>query len=160
MNSLGERIAFYRKKKGLTQEQLAEKCSVSAQAVSKWENDLTSPDIMLIAPLAELFGISCDELLGARRFETGAIDPELVDIGKTLLKIKVKSVKGDDVNVNLPVSLADVILKSGSACMGDKGSLLAEIDFEQIITLIKAGAVGKLVDVKSAAGDLVEVWVE
>ncbi len=71
MNSLGEKIAHYRRKAGLTQEQLAEKCSVTAQAVSKWENGITSPDISLIAPLAELFGISCDELMGANKAETG-----------------------------------------------------------------------------------------
>ena len=41
MNSLGEKIAHYRRKAGLTQEQLAEKCSVTAQAVSKWENGIT-----------------------------------------------------------------------------------------------------------------------
>ena len=40
MNTLGQRIAYFRKQKGLTQEALAELCSVSAQAVSKWENDL------------------------------------------------------------------------------------------------------------------------
>ena len=38
LDTLDERIAFYRKKCGLTQEELAEKCSVTPQAVSKWEN--------------------------------------------------------------------------------------------------------------------------
>ena len=66
MNTLGQRISYYRKKLSLTQEELAEKCSVTPQAVSKWENDVSAPDISLIPVLAELFGISCDELLGAR----------------------------------------------------------------------------------------------
>ena len=159
MNSLGERIAYYRKKIQLTQEQLAEKCSVSAQAVSKWENDLTAPDIALIAPLSKLFGITCDELLGVCRGEAGLKAPELVDINKTLIKVKVDSAKGNKINVNLPVTLADAFLKS-AALFGDGAEALKSIDFAQIISLIKAGVVGKLVDVQSAAGDTVEVWVE
>ena len=43
MNILGQRIAYYRKKAGLTREELAEKCSVPPQAVSKWENDISAP---------------------------------------------------------------------------------------------------------------------
>lgn len=43
MNTLGQRIAYYRKKAGLTREELAEKCSVTPQAISKWENDISAP---------------------------------------------------------------------------------------------------------------------
>lgn len=46
--TLGQRIAELRKKEGLTQEELAEKLGVSPQAVSKWENDISCPDIMSI----------------------------------------------------------------------------------------------------------------
>lgn len=163
MNSLGERITHYRKKAGLTQEQLAEKCSVTAQAVSKWENDLTSPDISLIAPLAELFGISCDELLGKNKAEMVRVDPELIDISKMLLKVKVISARGDDVKMNLPLSLAEVFLKSGMINLNDSnmnGDVLKQIDFKQIVELVKCGAIGKLVEVNSADGDTVEIWVE
>lgn len=160
MNSLGERIAYWRKNRGLTQEQLAEKCSVTAQAVSKWENDLTAPDISLIVPLAEIFGITCDELLGASRSEVRIIDPAMVDLNKTFLKVKVDSAEGDHVNVNLPVSIADAVLKSGIIKDGEGAEMLKNIDFGQIVMLIKAGTVGKLVEVKSAEGDVVEVWVE
>ncbi len=59
LDTLDERIAFYRKKCGLTQEELAEKCSVTPQAVSKWENAITSPDISLLPRLSEVFGVSC-----------------------------------------------------------------------------------------------------
>lgn len=51
-----------RNKAGLTQEQLAERLSVSAQSVSKWENEITMPDISLLPDIAETFGISIDEL--------------------------------------------------------------------------------------------------
>lgn len=160
MNSLGERIAYWRKNRGLTQEQLAEKCSVTAQAVSKWENDLTAPDISLIVPLAEIFGITCDELLGASRSEVRIIDPAMVNLNKTFLKVKVDSAEGDHVNVNLPVSIAEAVLKSGIIKEGEGSQMLKNLDFAQIVTLIKAGTVGKLVEVKSADGDIVEVWVE
>ena len=162
MNSLGERIAHYRKKVQLTQEQLAEKCSVTAQAVSKWENDITSPDITLIPTLAELFGITCDELLGRQKAEITRIDPELVDMNKMLLKVKVLSKDGDKVNVNLPLSLAEAVLKAGLISGGNGGveAALKQIDFNQIVQLVKCGAIGKLIDILSADGDIVEVWVE
>lgn len=162
MNSLGERIAYYRKKVGLTQESLAEKCSVSTQAVSKWENGLSAPDISLLPALAELFGISCDELLGVRKKEVAAVAPELVDLSKMLFKLKILSAKGDTVNINLPLSIAEVFLKSGSikGMNETANSLLEKIDLAQLVSLVKLGAVGKLIDIKSADGDVVEGWVE
>lgn len=62
--TIGERIKFHRKRLGMTQEQLAEHIGVSAQAVSKWENNLSCPDISILPELAALFGITVDELLG------------------------------------------------------------------------------------------------
>lgn len=64
MNTMGERIKHHRKRLGLTQEQLAERLGVSPQAVSKWENNLSCPDISLLPELASVLGISADELLG------------------------------------------------------------------------------------------------
>lgn len=62
--TIGKRIAENRRRLGLTQDQLAEKLGVTAQAVSKWENDLSCPDIGTLPVLASIFGISTDELLG------------------------------------------------------------------------------------------------
>lgn len=62
--TLGKRIMRHRKHLGLTQEQLAEQLGVTAQAVSKWENDLSCPDITMLPKLSEIFGITTDELLG------------------------------------------------------------------------------------------------
>ena len=61
--SFGDRISFLRKLKELTQAQLAEKLGISAQAVSKWESGLSCPDIMMLVPLADIFGVSTDVLL-------------------------------------------------------------------------------------------------
>lgn len=63
-NTIGKRIMKNRKALGLTQEQLAEQLGVTAQAVSKWENDLSCPDISVLPQLADIFGISIDALLG------------------------------------------------------------------------------------------------
>ena len=164
MLSLGEKIATLRKQRGLTQEQLAESCSVSAQAVSKWENDLTAPDISLLPRLSELLGVTIDELLGVQRAEVVAVNKEMVDITKMFLRVRINSNDGDKVNLNLPLSVAEILLKNGGIVIGDdknnKLGALKGIDFEQILSLVKEGAVGKLVDIESADGDTVEIWVE
>lgn len=64
--SIGERIAYYRKMNAMTQEELAGKLNISTQAVSKWEQKLSSPDIMLLPELASIFNISIDELFGKK----------------------------------------------------------------------------------------------
>ena len=61
---INEQIAFLRKQKGLTQEDLANALGVSNQAVSKWESAQCCPDIQLLPDIAELFDVSIDELLG------------------------------------------------------------------------------------------------
>ena len=65
--TLGRRIARLRLQHAMTQERLANIVNVSAQAVSKWENDLSYPDIMLLPVLAETFGVTVDELLGIQK---------------------------------------------------------------------------------------------
>lgn len=165
LNSLHERIAYYRKKCGLTQEELAEKCSVTPQAVSKWENSLAAPDISLLPRLGEVFGITTDELLGVARPDTAMLAPADFDPAKAIMRIRIVSDDGDHVSVNLPVAVVKIVLQSGSLSLGESGNMfksdaLKDIDFDQLITLVNAGAIGKLVDIQSADGDLVEIWVE
>lgn len=62
--TLGKRIAAHRKALGLTQDQLAEQLGITAQAISKWENDLSCPDITLLPKLADIFATTTDALLG------------------------------------------------------------------------------------------------
>lgn len=68
------------------------------------------------------------------------------------------SADGDEVNVNLPLSLAELFLESSDLDVA--GDALSKIDISKIIELVKHGAVGKLLEVKSSKGDLVEIWVE
>ena len=62
--SMGAIIARKRKELGMTQEQLAGALGISYQAVSKWENELSSPDISTLPLLADVLGLSLDELFG------------------------------------------------------------------------------------------------
>ena len=61
--TLGMMISLLRKEKGMTQLELAEKMGVTDKAVSKWERDLSFPDINSIPKLAEVFEVSVDELM-------------------------------------------------------------------------------------------------
>ena len=60
--NIGENIKKLRNEKQVTQEQLAEYLSISYQAVSKWENNVTTPDIFLLPKIAEYFEVPIDEL--------------------------------------------------------------------------------------------------
>lgn len=62
-HTFGSMLADLRKSKGMTQVQLAEKMGVTDKAVSKWERDLSFPDINTIPKLAEFFNVSVDELI-------------------------------------------------------------------------------------------------
>ena len=62
--TIGDVIRTYRKKVGLTQEEMAKRLGVTAPAVNKWENNNTLPDVALLAPISRLLGITTDILLG------------------------------------------------------------------------------------------------
>ena len=61
--TLGMMISSFRKEKGMTQIELAEKMGVTDKAVSKWERDLACPDVSTLPKLAEIFDVSVDELM-------------------------------------------------------------------------------------------------
>lgn len=65
--TMGEKIATLRKENGMTQLDLADKMGVTDKAVSKWERDLSCPDVNTLPRLAALFGISVDELMQCRQ---------------------------------------------------------------------------------------------
>lgn len=65
--SIGQFIAALRKTNGMTQKQLADLLAVSDKAISRWERDETAPDITLIPVLAEIFGVTSDEILRGER---------------------------------------------------------------------------------------------
>ena len=163
--TIGSRIAALRRKKNMTQEELAAALGVTPQAVSKWENDLSCPDITLLPQLAKLLGVSVDELLGSAVPETQLLPAESrKPINEMLLRIYVNSKEGDKVRVNLPLSLVQVGLQMGmqmpEVTGSGAGEALKNIDLTQIMALVEQGVIGKLVEVETAEGDIVEIYVE
>lgn len=165
MKTMGSRISEFRKKKGMTQEDLAAKIGVSAQAVSKWENDVSCPDISLLPTLAGTLGITTDELLTGKSDAVKFVPPEQQKSLEDLtLRVKVNSVQGDKIRVNLPMSLVKIAMEMGVEVApnftGGRLEALKSLDVEKIVDLVERGAIGKLVEVESAEGDIVEVVVE
>lgn len=164
--SIGKKIAELRKSHDMTQEALAEKMGVSAQAVSKWENDLSCPDVMSLRPLADLFGVTVDELLAPGEISRAEVLPEekRKNVDDMMLRIYVND-KEDKVKLNIPILLI-------KAFMGEDGKLsdginmnfgrksLNGIDFQSIITAASMGTVGKLLEVESDDDTTVDIYIE
>ena len=64
--TFGSKVASLRKEKGMTQLELAQKMGVTDKAVSKWERDLSLPDVSSLPRLAEVLDVSVEELLRAK----------------------------------------------------------------------------------------------
>lgn len=164
MKTLGTKISSYRKLKGMTQEELAARLNVSGQAVSKWENDLSIPDLPVLIELADLFQVSLDELI--RQKENAELvkvveKPLRKPLDQMMLRIIVNSKDGDKVRVNLPMTLVKAGIELGMRMPEVNGKeALKGIDLEQILSLVEQGLVGKLVEVESANGDQIEIYVE
>lgn len=77
--SFGEKIKKLRRQANLTQEQLANLLSISPQAISRWENGAAMPDISLLVPLANLFHVSTDHLLGIEEETEEDVIRDLID---------------------------------------------------------------------------------
>ena len=162
--TIGKRIGLLRRQKGLTQEELASHMGVSPQAVSKWENDQTCPDISALPKLAQLFGVTVDELLSGKE-ELPAVrvlpPAERKDPKDMLLRITVDSADGDRVRVNLPIALVEIGLEIGMEMPQINGNeALKGIDLKKVLEMVRLGCVGNLVEVDSSGGDKVRIFVE
>ena len=165
MESIGNRITKYRKEKRLTQEALAEKLAVSSQAVSKWENDVSCPDISLLPALCRELGITADELLTGNSTAVRMVpEQERKSLEELVLRVYVNSVRGDRVRVNLPMTLVKLCMEIGVDVVpnmsGEQTQMLKGIDMNKVVEMVEKGLVGKLVEVESAEGDRIEVVVE
>lgn len=159
--TFGQRLQRLRKNAGLTQEDVAAKLNITAQAVSKWENDVSAPDISVLVELSDILRVTLNELLGKQTETTLLPETQRKDINCMFFRVKILSKDGDKVNVNIPLALAKAILDSGAELPQIQGKdLLGNIDFKQIFALVESGVVGKMVEVESKDGDFVEVWVE
>ncbi len=93
--SIGSFIAVLRKAKGLTQKQLAEQLNVSDKAVSRWERDEALPDLTLIPVLADIFGVTSDELLRGQRNANDTPPPQAEEKSRRQLKYLLEKAKTD-----------------------------------------------------------------
>ena len=121
MKSFGETIAYLRKKKGLTQSELAEKMNVTDKAVSKWERDLSCPDVNTISKLAEVLDVSVEELLNAKE-QKGNSSNKMKDLINLIFKA-VAIAMGIAVAVlnilnEIDIKNSVIMLGVGLACIG------------------------------------------
>ena len=159
METLGTRLAELRKKYNFTQADIGEKLNVSVQAVSKWENDLSLPDYDYLIKLADLFNTSIDELLGRKKEIVR--QEENKDKNKLLFKISIKSADGDEININLPLSVIKVLVENNSNTNIISGNeSLKNIDFASLLSLAEQGVIGEIVNISSADGDIIKIVVE
>lgn len=163
--TIGKRIAQLRKEKGLTQEDLSRMMEVSAQAVSKWENDQTCPDISSLPKLAKILGVTVDELLSGKE-ETAPVAKvlpleERKDIKDMMLRIILDSSDGGYVKVNLPMALVQVALEMGMELPQISGNgALKNLDLQKIVNLVQHGAMGNLLEMESGDGNTIRIFVE
>ena len=167
MDTIGKRIANARKSKNIKQDELAEKLSVSPQAVSKWENDISCPDISLLPNLAKILGITVDELLSGKQESSVSYVPEehRKDIKDMMFRIVVDTSEGDKVRVNIPCALAKIAMDCGMDMPQISGndsinSAIKSIDLAKVLEMVEKGAMGNLVEVETKDGDKVSIFVE
>lgn len=163
MNTIGSRIAAKRKALGMTQEDLAKILGVSSQAVSKWENDVSCPDITLLPQLANALNCTTDALLSGKEDQVRLVpEAQRKNPEDLVLRIKVLSAQGDKVRVNLPFGLLKALSGAGVDIAAQYSGVdaLKGIDMEKILEMVENGTVGKIVEVESADGDTVEIVVE
>lgn len=116
--TFGNMVAALRKEKGMTQLELAEKMGVTDKAVSKWERDLSFPDVSSIPKLAEILGITVDELMQVKA------ESKEESLKKKIDKIVDVAFKG----VALAMGIAVVVL-----------SIMKQIEMDSAITMLGIG---------------------
>lgn len=159
--SLGKKISELRKEKGITQEELADKLGVSPQAVSKWENDLSCPDIMSLPDIADIFGITIDELFGKTKQKlTLQLSDQRKNPDDIILYVNIQSKKGDRMRFQLPIPLVKAVISIGILDNTSGDNMMKHIDFNQLLGLVEKGFIGKLVEIETAKGDIIEVIAE
>lgn len=161
-NTIGKRIAALRREKGLKQEELARTLDVSSQAVSKWENDQSCPDISLLPKLAKLLGVTVDTLLTGEEKPATVLKPaaERKDLADMMLRIVVDSADGEKVRVNIPMMLVQVAIDTGMNMSTVSGSgAMKNVDWAQILSLVQSGVMGNLVEIEDGK-DIVRIFVE
>ena len=143
---LGKRLREERLHCGMTQEQVAEKMNVTAQAVSKWENDQASPDADTLVRLSRLFGASVDDLL------TGSNLPAVVEASPENIACRILHItvvnrgSGADVNVDvrIPAAVVRAAMSTAKNAVEDYG--VSEDQLEIVNQMLENGVIGQVVN--------------
>ena len=163
-NTIGKRIAALRREKDLKQEDIARALDVSSQAVSKWENDQSCPDISLLPKLAKLLGVTVDVLLSGEEEKTETVlvpEAERKDIKDMMFRIVIDSDDGGKVRISVPVALIQVAMDTGMNMFEISGNnAMKNIDWAQILSLVQNGVIGDLVMIEAGDGNKVRIFVE
>jgi len=162
--NIGAKIAELRREHNMKQDELAEMLGVTPQAVSKWENGASMPDISLLPKIAQIFGVTIDDLFGVNN--TPKPDVQMLPAEKRksfdemILRVRVRD-GGDKVNVNLPLPLVKLALEIGLTMPNvNTGNVdLSKVDFNHIIKLVENGVIGKLIEVEGSGGETVVIEV-
>lgn len=121
---IGKNITMFRKDAGMTQEDLAGRIGVSAQAVSKWECGVSMPDILLLPVLADAFDVTVDELYNGRQSKenrplTFTDAPEAVF--RAMLDTTVRAWDDEKMTREKFMEIFDADNRSASFIIGDQG---------------------------------------
>lgn len=126
--SMGTFLAALRKASGMTQKQLADQLNVSDKAVSRWERDENAPDLSLIPVIAEIFGVTSDELLRGERAVPGE-NPERAAIRKEKQIQRILDKTLTTYKIQCAISFALAVLGLIAAMIGNLGFLRARVGF-------------------------------
>ncbi len=166
-STIGSRIAEARKAHGYTQEEFSQMLDVSAQAVSKWENDISCPDIQLLPKIAEILGMTTDQLLTGKKpennetNETKAEAKTPVDTSKLKININILKPGQNPVNVSLPFMMVKNFTKIGNGISGIMGNgAIDGVQLDEILSLVENGATGELLNVVAEDNTNVKITIE
>lgn len=156
--NIGTNISALRKAKGITQEELANELGVSAQAVSKWENDSSCPDISLLTKIADYFGVTVDALLRSSEDEiTNNESKPSTDKTKISAKnicIKIIQSNGKTNNIKIPFKLAKLGLNIGSMFGLDKNIA------NSITEMVNNEDIGNIIDIDAENGEHITISIK
>lgn len=148
--TLGKRISSFRKQRNFTQSEFAELLGVTPQAVSKWENDISCPDITLLPDIADIFGITVDELLtGKVKVVTTEKEKKpRKNIDKLRLVIRVLRPMQKPIKIALPLSVVKRFARLGvSISNAVGGDYISEEQLSDIMNMVDEGIRGVILDI-------------
>lgn len=155
--NIGNNIAVLRKKKGITQEELANELGVSAQAVSKWENNSSCPDVSLLTKIADYFGASVDALLRTQEDDIVDLAEEKEDNvkpdDKKNIVIKIMQQNGKENVIKVPFKFVKLGLNIGTMFGLDK-------DISSKIVTLAESNVTDIVNIDTENGEHIEIMLD